>query len=233
MSWQAFEAMRDHSKSRGATRAIGFVLASYANKHGGDVYPGLTAICKGAKVGKKTAIDGRRWFVSNGEAFIIGTKQSHTGTPIPILDFSPLLQKGSESAPLATDEGSPGDPFELEGFDQRTLKGSEGAPSRVRSAPPKGSLSEPEPEGNVKKLKFETEDARAEARGSSSGLSPSSSGLSERPAAHLAAERRDDERELAALEAQLSTTAHRDVTETAIADLRSRLGLPELKQVAA
>ena len=73
-------------------------------------------------------------------------------------------------------------------------------------------------------------DARTEARGS--GLSPSSSGLTQRPPAQVDAERREDERELAILEGQLQTTPHSDATARCIADIRERLGL-ETAQVAA
>jgi hypothetical protein len=219
------EAIRDHSKATGATRTVGFVLASYADKDGGGVYPGLTAICKGAGVGKKAAIDGRRWYLENGEAILVGTKPSRTGTPIPELDFSPLLRKGAEGEPLGGDKGSDSAPFDFQGFAEDTLKGSDSAPSRVRSGHRKGALSEPEPEGNAQEEpENETEDARGGAR--ESGLSPASSGSSAATAGQEAAERREDEYELRQLEAQRDSTLRPEHTERCIAEIRERLGHP-------
>lgn len=185
------EAIRDHSAARGATRTVGFVLASYAAADGGSVYPSIETIRKGTgrRVGpdgkkaggvtRKTVVDARRWFVEHGEAIIVGTRPSHTGTPVPVLDFSPLLREGS--------------------------------------------LSEPEPEGNDQgEPEDETEYARG-ARGSS--LSPSASTSQPSPAAQLAAERRDDEVELATLEEQLPRAGSPQITERCIAELRERLGL--------
>ena len=47
MSWQAFEAVRDHSEATGATRTVAFILASYANANGGDVFPSIETIRRG------------------------------------------------------------------------------------------------------------------------------------------------------------------------------------------
>ena len=157
MSWQAFEAIRDHSKSRGATRTVGFVLASYANAEGGSVFPSLNTIRRGTGArpqrnrkgkleltggaGKKTVVDARRWFVDNGEAIITGTRPSHTGAPVPVLDFSPLLAKGSMGQPS---KGSTDEPSKPEGFDGDPPNGSLSELSRVRSDTAEGSASEPE-----------------------------------------------------------------------------------------
>jgi hypothetical protein len=236
MSWQVSEAMRDHSEACGATLNCGFVWATYASADGSGVYPGLTTVMRQAKVSKKTAIKARRWFIDNGEAVITGSKPSHTGTPIPVLDFGPLLlrAKGGASPPSDGAKGGPSTPFASEGGMDDPLRVEPVHPRRGEPGAPKGVASTPEPERNANtESENEAEDARAEARGSSSGLSPFSSGPSEPPAAHLAAERRDDEAELAKLEAQLPITQNRDGTMRAIASLQERLGLTDAKVVAA
>jgi hypothetical protein len=140
VSWQAFQAIRDHSESRGAKRTVGFVLASHADKRGDNVRPGLDKICAGAKVTRKTAVDARRWFVEHGEAEIVGYWPSRTPNPIPILSFAPLIAKGS--------------PSELARLAEQTLKGSLDA-GKGSLAPAKGSLGQPEPKG---KRQTESED---------------------------------------------------------------------------
>lgn len=223
MSWQVTEVFRDYSNSRGAIRTVGFVFASYASADGGGVYPGLATIARQAKVSKKTAIRARRWFVANGEAIITGTKPSHTGTPTPVLDFGPLLlkSKGGASSPSKGDETSPSS---SEGGTQGPARGNPGHPPRVNSVPLEGVESTPEPEGNANtKSENETEDARGGARDSGSGLSPSATG-SHRTPAQLAAEREQDERDLALLEKQLPTSPWQDGTRKQIEELRIRLG---------
>lgn len=63
-----------------------------------------------------------------------------------------------------------------------------------------------------------------EASPPAAGLSPSSPGLGGPTPAQLAAERSEDEAELAALERQLETTRHPEQTQHAIDELRERLG---------
>jgi hypothetical protein len=91
MSWQAFEAIRDHSESRGAARTVGFVLASYADEHGGNIFPSLDTIGRKAKVARKTAVDARRWFLDSGEAVQEGERRSGT----PSMSLAPLIARGS------------------------------------------------------------------------------------------------------------------------------------------
>jgi hypothetical protein len=71
-------------------------------------------------------------------------------------------------------------------------------------------------------------DPPAPAIAEGSGLSPSSPGSSGFTVDQAAAERREDEAELATLEEQLTTATHSDATRRCIAELRSRLGLPDL-----
>lgn len=240
------EAIRDQSAATGMTRTVGFVLASYANALGGDVFPSIETVrlgtgarpvrnSKGRKelrggATAKTVVEARRWFVDHGEAIIVGTRPSHTGTPVPILDFSPLLRKGSLGQPFESGKGSLGEVFDGEGLAEETPKGSQGEGSRVRPEPSKGSPSEPEPEGNANtESENETPDARAGAR--DSGLSPGSNGSVGLTPAQLAAELREDEAELATLEKQLPTSKHPEATQRSIDTLRERLA--ELEAVGA
>lgn len=207
MSWQAVQALRDHSRSSGQTRTVGFVLASYADKDGGGVFPSIDTIRRGTGARKvdgklkggatrKTVVDARRWFIDNGEAIITGSKMSHTGSPVPILDFRPLLDraKGSPSEPLDL-EGSESEPLPWEGFGEQTPRVRPEDPSRVRSELNKGSPSEPEPKGNANtETPIEIEDPPGPPEGGDpieSGLSMSSTGSSERTPAQAAAEREE------------------------------------------
>jgi hypothetical protein len=107
MSWQAVQAVRDHSQARGATLTVGLILASYADPAGGGVFPSLELLEEKAKVVRRTAIAARRWFVDHGEAEVEGTRP----TGAPILSFAPLIAlsggcthytpRGGLSTPLA------------------------------------------------------------------------------------------------------------------------------------
>jgi hypothetical protein len=139
MSWQAVDAVRDHSETRGAARNVAFVMATYADKHGDGVYPSIATIAKQAKVTRKTAIDARRLLIESGEVEVTRWRETRTKSPSPEVSFAPLIAKGSPSEPLLSE------PLDGEGFDDPTLKGSPGEPQGFAEDPPKGSPSEPEP----------------------------------------------------------------------------------------
>lgn len=224
------EAMRDYSEASGAILTCGFVFATYASADGSGVYPSLTTVMSQAKVSKPTAIRARRWFVDHGEAVITGTKPSHTGTPVPVLDFGPLLlrAKGQASSPSDA-KGNPSSPFAEEGSPELTHgvvpvdpQGSTEETGRVAPVDPnlKGT--------NQGESEKEPEDAREDAR--DSGLSPASKVPAGPTPAQLAVERREDEIELQTLEAQLhgGRTFHIDQTVRSINLLRDRLDLESL-----
>lgn len=257
MSWQAVELVRDHSRAAGQTRTIALVLASYANEEDGNgnpygnVWPSIETIRKGTggrkdengklKGGatRKTVVDARRWLIENNEAEIVGTRPSHTGTPIPVLDFTPLLLRSKEPSedldpraparapsdsdsvsglPFTSVSGSPSEPLggserTLEGCSERTLGVLPANPSKA-----KGSPSEP--------LGGEGKGLLSEPLGG--GLSVSSAGGGIQTEAQRAAERREDEEELQKLEAQLERSGFSEATERAIADLRARLDRDEV-----
>jgi hypothetical protein len=149
MSWQAFEAVRDFSDARGATRTVALVLASYGDEAGENVFPGLRTICGKAKVTRKTAVDARRWLIENGKVELRGHRRSGT----PMLSFAPLIEKwrGSLSEPP----------------DEPPVRSANG---RGSLPPNPGSASAPEPE---KKRPTETgspkPSGRAGAREGSNG----------------------------------------------------------------
>jgi Helix-turn-helix domain len=155
MSFQATDAVRDHSKSRGATRTVAFVLATYADKFGKGVYPSIATIAKQAKVTRKTAVDARRWLIDSGEVEVEKWRATRTKSPSPEISFAPLIAKGS-----------PSEPFDSEGCDEPTLKGSPSDHQGFAEDPSKGSPSEPEP--SSKPLPKPEDEAAAAAAASSS-----------------------------------------------------------------
>lgn len=257
MSWQAVELVRDSSRSTGATRLVGMVLASYANDHDGSgpyggIFPSIDAIRRGTGARKdaegklkggatrRTAIDARRWFVANGEAEIVGSKPSRTGSTIPVLSFTPLLARAKEESetdevdsraparatsdsdsdsdfPFTSVSGALGAPFDdprstLQGCPESTLRVPPEHPSNGKGAP--GA-----PLGGKGALSEPS---------SGSGLSVSSAGAGIQTEAQQAAERREDEEELKKLEAQVGGSGFSEATKRAIADLRSRLDRDEV-----
>lgn len=229
MSWQAMEAIRDHSESRGAARTIGFVLASYADKYGNGIFVSLDRLCEEAKVARKTAVDGRAWFIERGEAELVDRPD---GRPLlrgrtRVMSLAPLLRaaqdaeaaESSESEPLA--KGSESEPQSVDGS-LAELSRVQSAPLKVQSTPLSSSAVEPDTEGNEKEPEADTETGAREAR--ASGLSPLSASPAQPPDARLLAERREDEAELAQLESQLPRSGNPAATQRAINDLRSRLG---------
>jgi hypothetical protein len=216
------EAIRDHSESRGAARTVGFVLASYADKYGNGIYVGLDRIMAEAKVNRKSAVDGRRFFLENGEAELVDRpddKPLMKGR-VRVMSMAPLMERaraaeakeGAATEPLST--GAPTEPQQKEGAPSE-LSGVRSERRGVRSVPPSGSPSEPDTEGSRTETELEPEDARAGAHDdpypdhdvddrTPSALSPASFGPVDPPPAQLAAERRKDEKELADVEALLA-----------------------------
>jgi hypothetical protein len=225
VSWQAVEAVRDHSESRGAARTVGFVLASHADKYGNNIFIGLDRIMVEAKVGRKSAVDGRRWFLENGEAELTDRPD---GQPlmkgrVRMMSMAPLIERakaaaetaeGSESEPLA--KGSESEPQPKEGSPSESTGVRSGAQG-VRSAPSISSVSAPETEGDGNETEGETEDARAGARATIPPFEP------KRTATQRAAEAQELERELATLTSQLSSSSHPEVTQRAIDTMAAEL----------
>lgn len=209
-------AMREHSRSRGATRTIGFVLASYADKYGHGVYVGLDRLCKEAKVARKTAVDGRRWFIDNGEAEWM---ERPDGKPLmqgrtQKLSFAPLLDRARGSVDEPLGRGSTSEPLAKRGSSDELGGVHSGAPG-VHSATPRGSVSEPELGSKEEETNIELGDARAGARDGASQQGHDSNGngtqspddirtelgeveelLEGRPQSRLLRERRDELREI-------------------------------------
>lgn len=224
------EAVRDHSESRGAARTVGFVLASYADKYGNRIYVGLDRIMAEAKVNRKSAVDGRRWFLENGEAELT---ERPDGKPlmrgrVRVMSMAPLLERarvaeaaeGSESEPLA--KGSESEPQPKEGSPSEPL-GVRSESGGVRSAPPSSSPAAPDTEGDGTETEGEPEDARAGARdGSISGSSLLPPDTAPSPN-RLAAERRETEAEIEKLRAQLPTSSNPERTRAAINALEAQL----------
>jgi hypothetical protein len=223
MSWQAFEALRDHSASKGATRTVGFVLASHADKWGENIFVSLDRVMAEAKVGRKSAVDGRRWFIEHGEAEPVDRPDGVAlmRGRVRVLSMRPLLERareaeaaeGSDSEPL--DKGSHSEPQPKDGS-QIEPTGVRSAPRRVRSAPSKGSAGEPETEGDGRETEAEPEDARAGAR---DGRSPSESDASEK-----LREKAEVLTELEALLPETRIESARESLERRIGDLRIELG---------
>lgn len=117
MSWQVMEAVRDHSESRGATRTVAFVLASYADQWGNDIFISLDRLMKEAKVGRKAAVDGRRWLVDNDEAELVDRPdgQPKKRGRVRVMSMRPLMdhahRRAEEAAGEEEDEGSLSEPF--------------------------------------------------------------------------------------------------------------------------
>ena len=115
MSWQATEAVRDYSTSRGAVRTCGLVMATYADKIGENCHPSLSTIERGAGVTRETAAAARRWFIDHGEAIVTGRCRSGT----PILSLRPLVERKGGIAFLdamgetGDDDSGAGDPAEV------------------------------------------------------------------------------------------------------------------------
>jgi hypothetical protein len=215
LSWQAFQAVRDHSESRGATRTVGLVLASYAQPDGGSVHPSIKTIAEKAKVSRSTAIEARRWFLDHGEAEQVGTHPTATGSPIPDLSFRPLLQKGPDSGP-----------FEGEGSGQRTLKGP-GSEQKGPLSEQKGPDSGPEPKGNQSTKTTSPPPPEGEKTDSHS-LEAKRRGRAEQRQVE------EREQELEALRAQLPRLAgaRHAQTERAIASLEAEAKRDDLSDLA-
>lgn len=192
MSYQASEAVRDHSRSRGAARTVGFVLATYADKYGRNIFVGLDRIMAEAKVNRKSAVDGRRWFLENGEAELVDRPD---GKPlmrgrVRVMSMAPLLERAAAEAekvsgseceqPKAADRsayaqvesawedtplarGAETEPQQKEGSVGEPL-GVRSVSLGVRSVPLSSSPTEPDTEGNKRETEEEPEDARAGAR---------------------------------------------------------------------
>jgi hypothetical protein len=237
MSWQAVELIRDHSRSSGMTRLVAMVLASYANEKEepgnpyGGAYPSIDTVrvgtgaepVKNSKNRKelrggcsaKTVVSARRWLIEHGEAEITGSKPSRTGSRVPILSFTPLLQRSKAettsedtdsraparvTSDLDSDSGFPfpsvsgylGKPFDdpgetLQGLPEETLSLPPGNPSN-----PKGYLGKPFDGGEC-----------SLAQPSGSGLSVASVGPTKATKAQRAAEAEDVREQLSETEALL------------------------------
>lgn len=205
MSWQAGNAVRDHSESRGATRTVALVLASYADQDGGGVYPSLSTIAAGAKVRRHTAAEARRRLIESGEVAVIGWRSSRTGSSTPILSFAPLMMKGTPSGPL-NDEGDA----------ERPLKGP------VDES--KGTLSDVEGVAErTREVSKKSVEKKEEKQRPSSFLPPE-----QQTAADLHRQQADREDALATLRdlrAQLPTTRHPETTQRSIESIEVELGL--------
>lgn len=240
MSWQASEAVRDYSQSKGATRTVAFVLATYADKYGNDIFIALDRLMKEARVGRKAAVDGRRWLVDNGEAELVDRPD---GKPkmrgrVRVMSMAPLMacaRRAKEAAEQEADEGSLTEPID-EGFPTEPHP-NEGSPTEpigvrsgaqgVRSAPSIGSVSEPESEGTRTEPEDETPDARAGARAI---IRPFEQ---QRTEVQLRAERREIETEISTLESQLASGQNPSRTQAAIDRLRAELDELPTEAVAA
>lgn len=142
MSYQASEAVRDHSQSKGATRTVAFMLATYAGDNGEEVYPSITTICKLAKVSRKTAVAALCWLVEHGEIERVGKrKRGNVEYSMRPLTDMRLVALGNQSP-------------------QETPSGGPGKPELVTSGNPTGVLGKPEA---AKKRSSEPEDEAAAA----------------------------------------------------------------------
>jgi hypothetical protein len=182
-----------------------------------------------AKVNRKSAVDGRRFFLDHNEAEFVDRPD---GKPlmkgrVRVMSMAPLMERArsaeaNEGAPTEPpSNGTPTEPQQNEGAPTELSRVRSGQPG-VRFDPSVSALTEPNTEGDGKETEPDTETGAREAR--ASGLSPSSSHLAAPPRAHLEAERRADEAELASLRAQLDTTAHPEQTKRAIESIEARLG---------
>jgi hypothetical protein len=208
VSWQAVETFRDRSQSRGATRTVGFVLASYADKFGGSVYPSLATIEAKAHVGRKAAVDARRWLIESGEAEVVGQRRSGT----PELSLAPLFR------------GLPSEPPGQKGVSSANQGGSiQSAGGSLRTG--QSSPSEPEPEVETEK---ESENETKQIGPSFPETENSNSSSSEAAGTRRALREREElTAELDRLRVQLpSTTAPlREQTMRSIATLEAQLAV--------
>jgi hypothetical protein len=76
--YAVFRAVRDHSQARGAARTILFVLATYADRSGGGIYPSYDTIEKGAFCTRDTVAKSLQRLVELGE--IEKVRQRPSGT---------------------------------------------------------------------------------------------------------------------------------------------------------